>query len=134
MLSSPVICLSSSAHLPFYPFSPSSPSPCLSPPPVHHPSSRLPATVGPNPRADLCQTGNFICNAQGRLLKLSLGFAGMSCPLPVEELSALDALQTITLDYNDFQGSSLDDLRQVRRGVEGACVCGGARLGCVGRG
>jgi hypothetical protein len=90
--------------------------------------------VGPNPRADLCQTGNFICNAQGRLLKLSLGFAGMSCPLPVEELSALDALQTITLDYNDFQGSSLDDLRQVRRGVEGACVCGGARLGCVGRG
>jgi hypothetical protein len=55
-------------------------------------------------------------------VKASLGFAGFKCPLPVAELATFTALQTLTLDYNDFQGSTLDNL---------AKVCG-SQTGCVG--
>jgi hypothetical protein len=97
----------------------------LAPPvlPSTHPPS-LPNTLGPNPKWELCQTGNFICNSKGQLVKASLGFAGFSCPLPAEELAALTAVQTLTLDGNDFQGATLGDLAKVC-GVWGGCVgCG----------
>lgn len=73
----------------------------------------LPNTLGPNPKWELCQTGNFICNSKGQLVKASLGFAGFTCPLPAEELAALTAVQTLTLDGNDFMGATLGDLAKV---------------------
>jgi hypothetical protein len=72
--------------------------------------------LGPTPTLELCQTGNFICNSKGQLVKASLGFAGFKCPLPAEELSALTALQTLDVDYNDFQGATMNDLAQVGPG------------------
>ncbi|EFN51075.1 hypothetical protein CHLNCDRAFT_141444 [Chlorella variabilis] len=59
---------------------------------------------------DLCNTGQNLCDPQGRLLHLALVNEYLSCPFPTEPLAALDRLTLLDLTMNDLTGSLEEDV------------------------
>jgi hypothetical protein len=84
-------------------------------------AKELPAAVadGRKPEQDLCHMAPNVCDAEGRLLTLSLPNAGLYCQggLP-DSLSRLERLQVLDLAFNDLDGESLEDIAKVRGSVK----------------
>lgn len=59
-----------------------------------------------NENTDLCQIGPFLCTSEGRLQKMMLGGAGLSCPSFPQAFSAFEALHTMELEVASFGGDT----------------------------
>jgi hypothetical protein len=90
-------------------------------------AKELPAAASDDhtPDEDLCSMAPNVCDAEGRLLTLSLPNAGLFCRggLP-DSLGKLKRLQVLDLAFNDLDGQDIADIAKVRgKGGEIAVRC-----------
>lgn len=82
-------------------------------------SKELPAAAADDhsPAEGMCSMSPSVCDAEGRLLTLSLPNAGLYCRggLP-ESLGKLKRLQVLDLAFNDLDGQDIADIAKVRDG------------------
>ncbi|KAI8475355.1 MAG: hypothetical protein J3K34DRAFT_61406 [Monoraphidium minutum] len=66
-----------------------------------------------NATTDICQVGPFMCTSEGRLQKLMLGGAGLSCSRFPHVIAAFEKLHTLELEVATFGGSTYADAAQI---------------------
>lgn len=64
------------------------------------------AAAKTNATTDICQVGPFMCTPQGRLQKLMLGGAGLSCPKFPASIGKFEELHTVELEIAEFGGDT----------------------------
>jgi hypothetical protein len=104
-----------------------------SPPPIRRtyaiaaPSLPNAVAVKTDASSDICQVGPFMCTPEGRLQKLMLGGAWLSCPAFPAVISEFEALHTIEFEVATFGGDTFTNAAKVGRGrslAEGVRMCG----------
>ncbi|KAI3427380.1 hypothetical protein D9Q98_010296 [Chlorella vulgaris] len=91
---------------------------------------------GSSSSRDLCNTGQNLCDPEGRLLHLALVNEYLSCRFPTEALAALSSLTLLDLTMNDLTGTlegdvvpavqrlpALENLLLSHNRLEGSLLC-----------
>jgi hypothetical protein len=71
---------------------------------------------------DLCNVGDFVCDANGQLQKLDFSNAGLVCRRFPPAIGQLPALETLMLRFNDFGGATFESVAEVRGAVAEAAA------------